>query len=338
MRHFFIYILFISLVGCMPASDKANGFHRYFKPKGLKQCDTLRPDRKNSMLFLTPKIGLIGGGDYKQTTVYWRSEDGGESWVCDTLPIKGDLRKLFECKGIVYGEVDEHPIPYNSVFQSNDQGKTWDKKFSLSDKSIHNLYFRDSLHGIINDSGNSYYTTSNGGKTWTAHPEWYGRNKEMNDSIIISEVMYTKNDKNKSYLVGINYLQSKQIFRVRLPYNGIRSNTRTLYSNGIVALRNNDDKMSIYELTANYTLKLLYTFKQPAECYIQYLAKYKNKIYIKFSHNLTDYIFFSKDGGKTWSKRKYYIIRSSPEDALGDGDTLRYWIDSYHGHITSFKN
>lgn len=346
---FIVFSISLLLAGCMPASNQSNGYHQYIKGEGL---GNEAYNMYETILFITKDTGFLGGTSYiinhlqrdslysKKDAFYWKTEDGGHNWQGYLLAEGGDFQLLQQNKNRIYGLVNFHTELRDSsvIFQSDDQGESWSEKVIL-DIYIRDFHFADSLHGVVNGgkSGGVYYffTTVNGGKTWEKFtPQGSIEVHQIDDSI----VYYVSRPTERTYyLAGWNYIKKEQVFNIKIP-NITTDYAALKYADHLLAFKNEKKLLSIYELTPDYALKFLHTFNR-SMTYVSYMVKRENKMYIRWSYNQTDYIYFSNDGGKTWSKRNYYsITKFGPQCALQDGDTLRLWLQSFNNYMTYFKN
>lgn len=349
---YIILVISLLLTGCMPVGNKGNGYHQYIKTNGLEKPTDVD---YQTILFIDKDTGFLAGDlsiynhpprrdslitlPSKIMAMCWKTENGGYSWREIFAEENANFKLLKQDKENIYGLVARKTETGDSsiIYESRDQGESWNIKTSL-DILVYDFYFRDSLCGVIfgGVSGKNYnfLTTSDGGKNWKKpQPPGWRHLQQLDDSMAYYIYKGNPTIDTNYYLVGWNYTKEKQEFSIKLPYRYLYK-----YRDGILALDDEHKRLSLYELTPDFTLKFLHTFDYTGSR-VDYIAKHHNKIYIKFNSFMTKYVFFSPDGGKTWHKRDYYSIMSfGPQYVLKEQDTLRFWLMTFDNYITTFKN
>lgn len=345
-----LIVISLLLTGCMPAGNKENGYHRYIRTNGLEERVSYK-----TMLFIDKDTGFLAGNlsiyddpprrdsliilPSKIMAMCWKTENGGYSWREIFAEGNANFELLKQDQENIYGLVSRKTETGDSsiIYESGDQGESWNIKTSLT-IFVYDFHFKDSLCGVIfgGPIGESYnfLTTFDGGKNWkkTQLSGWRD-SQQLDDSMAYYIYEGRPIIDTNYYLVGWNYIKEKQEFSVKLPYGSLYK-----YRDGILTLNDEHQRLSLYELTPDFTLKFLHTFDYTGSR-VDYIAKHHNKIYIRFNSSMTKYVFFSPDGGKTWHKRDYYSISSfGSQYVLKEQDTLRFWLMDFGNNITTFKN
>jgi photosystem II stability/assembly factor-like uncharacterized protein len=140
---------------------------------------------KNGLTFATPAVGWLDTFCFSLSDALLVSRDGGATWAPQPLPLPAGYCRVYGC--FVYGPqfaggtgfltVDrENAAPYFLV--SRDLGATWQHlPLPPGSRTYAQLTFFSRLQGVLVPEasqaaiGPVFYTTANGGLTWTAVPQ-----------------------------------------------------------------------------------------------------------------------------------------------------------------------
>ena len=127
-----------------------------------------------AIAFPTAQIGIAVG----DRGAVWRSEDGGQNWVGQSLPTDAHFTSVYfldQRFGWISGEVYE-PLTHRSrgvIFRTADGGRTWNPMTTGMLPAVRDVHFFSPREGIAVGESSTFFPngltkTKDGGLGWTA--------------------------------------------------------------------------------------------------------------------------------------------------------------------------
>ena len=116
--------------------------------------------------FVDSDIGFVGG----DSGTFCYTEDGGSTWVAQSLPDFGSNREIYtiyfinSTHGLLSGQINS----LNTNLRTIDGGETWTRTGTSSTSIKSSIYFADDNNGWEVGERNRVGRTTDGGVTWTA--------------------------------------------------------------------------------------------------------------------------------------------------------------------------
>jgi photosystem II stability/assembly factor-like uncharacterized protein len=126
------------------------------------------------IFFVSKDTGWVCGFDGMWGGV-WRTNDGGNSWFRQYTAASNGLDRIFFLKNKVNGEYWGWTFKGNGLWRTTNSGNNWTlinggiSGCSLSDAV--DIYFKDTMNGVITRSYRCFSTTTDGGFNWIHHYE-----------------------------------------------------------------------------------------------------------------------------------------------------------------------
>lgn len=136
------------------------------------QAQFNKPDNSlKGLHFFNAQTGLAWSGSYRDTSEFYRSIDGGNTWTKIKTPRA--LRNTFSVETIDYTNFDTHGdtiwigTSQGRVFKSNDQGASWSTATLPFSGLIVSIALNNGHQAALSVFGASIFLTSDGGKNWS---------------------------------------------------------------------------------------------------------------------------------------------------------------------------
>ncbi|TLF45559.1 ELWxxDGT repeat protein [Maribacter aurantiacus] len=116
--------------------------------------------------FVDGNVGFVLGSN-----TLLRTDDAGVSWKPLKIENLNSYRnaKLWAISSNVLFLFVNNYRSGNTLYISNDGGRTWDNSSFTGFRDMVSLYFYDDTFGLISDSSEGYYITNDGGQSWTRY-------------------------------------------------------------------------------------------------------------------------------------------------------------------------
>jgi photosystem II stability/assembly factor-like uncharacterized protein len=150
--------------------------------------------------FFSPQVGIALGGRFDLTGVFWRTTNGGQTWITQTF----GSEPLFDCVFLdslnAVGVGGDYEFGA-SVFRTSDGGATWDYRWLGLFGQGRAISFRTPLEAWapLGFSG-AYMYTFDGGETWTQKYLPGGISEFIPGPLRVYGVQFT--DRKTGYMIG----------------------------------------------------------------------------------------------------------------------------------------